>query len=69
MAKLKREDLNQLSVEDLKQRLHDDSEHLMKLRFNHAVNPIDNTAQLRYLRREIARLKTEMRKREMASAK
>ncbi len=68
MAKLKREDLNQLSTEDLKQRLHDDSERLMKLRFNHAVNPIDNPAQLRYLRREIARLKTEMRKRELATA-
>ncbi len=68
MAKLKREDLNQLSMEDLKQRLHDDSEHLMKLRFNHAVNPIDNPSQIKHLRREIARLKTEMRKRELASA-
>jgi large subunit ribosomal protein L29 len=69
MAKLKKEDLNQLSNEDLKQRLHDDSERLMKLRFNHAVNPLDNPIQLRYIRREIARIKTEIRKREMASAK
>lgn len=69
MAKLKREDLNQLSNEDLQQRLHDDSQHLTKLRFTHAVNPIDNPAQLRAIRREIARLKTEIRKRELASAK
>lgn len=69
MAKLKKEDLNQLSNEDLKQRLLDDSDRLTKLSFNHAVNPLDNPIQLRYIRREIARLKTEIRKREMASAK
>ncbi len=68
MAKLKKEDLNQLNDADLKQRLHDDAERLVKLRFNHAVNPIDNPAQLRYVRREIARLNTEMRKRELVSA-
>ncbi len=69
MAKLKKEDLNQLSSEDLQQRLHDDSERLMKLRFNHAVNPLDNPIQLRYIRREIARIKTEIHKRQLASAK
>ncbi len=68
MAKLKKEDLNQLNDADLKQRLFDDVERLVKLRFNHAVNPIDNPAQLRYVRREIARLNTEMRKRELVSA-
>lgn len=69
MAKLKREDLNQLSMEDLKQRLHDYTDRLQKLRFNHAVNPIDNPTQITYVRREIARLNTEIRKRELVSAK
>lgn len=69
MAKLKKEDLQQLSNDDLKQRLHDDGDRLMKLRFNHAVNPIDNPAQIKYMRREIARLQTEIRKREIATAK
>ena len=68
MAKLKKEDLNQLSNEDLQQRLHDDSDRLMKLRFNHAVNPLDNPIQLRYIRREIARIKTEIHKRKLAAA-
>jgi large subunit ribosomal protein L29 len=69
MAKLKKEDLNQLSNEDLKQRLFDDSDRLTKLSFNHAVNPLDNPIQLRYIRREVARIKSEIRKRELASAK
>lgn len=69
MADLKKEDLNSLSIDDLKQRLTDDSDRLQKLRFNHAVNPLDNPTQLRFLRREIARLKTEMRRRELAAVK
>lgn len=67
MAQIKREDLNNLTSEDLKQRLHDDADRLQKLRFNHAVNPLENPLQLRYLRREVARLKTELRKRELTA--
>ncbi len=67
MAQIKREDLNNLTLEDLNQRLHDDAERLQKLRFNHAVNPLENPLQLRYLRREIARLKTELRKRALSA--
>ena len=69
MAKIKREDLNTLSNQDLQQRLVDDSERLQKLRFNHAVNPLDSPMQIRQMRREIARLRTEMRKREMTASK
>lgn len=68
MAKLKREDLNQLSLDDLKQRLQDDSDRLQKLRFNHAVTTLDNPLQLRFLRREVARLKTEIHAREKENA-
>lgn len=69
MAKIKREDLNTLSVEDLKQRLLDDAGRLQKLQFNHAVNPLDNPMQIRFMRREIARLKTELKQRELAASK
>ncbi|MBK6732422.1 MAG: 50S ribosomal protein L29 [Bacteroidetes bacterium] len=67
MAQIKKEDLNSLTTEDLKQRLHDDADRLQKLRFNHAVNPLENPLQLRYLRKEVARLKTELRKRELTA--
>lgn len=67
MAQIKKEDLNNLTTDDLKQRLHDDADRLQKLRFNHAVNPLENPLQLRFLRREIARLKTELRKRELTA--
>ncbi|HPE96654.1 MAG: 50S ribosomal protein L29 [Chitinophagales bacterium] len=66
MAKIKSEDLKSLNVQDLQQRLEDDRERLQKLQFNHAVNPLENPMQVRFLRREIARLQTEIRKRELA---
>ncbi|HAE14356.1 MAG: 50S ribosomal protein L29 [Chitinophagales bacterium] len=63
---MKSEDLKSLNVQDLQQRLEDDRERLQKLQFNHAVNPLENPMQVRFLRREIARLQTEIRKRELA---
>jgi large subunit ribosomal protein L29 len=69
MAKMKKEDINTLSIDDIKQRLVDDTAMLQKLKFNHAVNPLDNPIQIKYMRREIARLKTELRQREIATGK
>lgn len=66
MATIKKEDLKGLSLEDLRQRLEDDLLRFQQLRFNHAVNPLENPMQVRFLRREIARLKTEIRQRELA---
>jgi large subunit ribosomal protein L29 len=66
MATIKKEDLKGLGLEDLRQRLEDDLLRLQQLRFNHAVNPLENPMQVRFLRKEIARLKTEIRQRELA---
>jgi large subunit ribosomal protein L29 len=66
MANIKAEDLKTLGMEDLKQRLEDDKQRLVQLQFNHAVNPLENPLQIRFLKKEIARLHTEIRKRELA---
>ncbi|HCK21350.1 MAG TPA: 50S ribosomal protein L29 [Bacteroidetes bacterium] len=63
---MKAEDLKTLGMEDLKQRLEDDKQRLVQLQFNHAVNPLENPLQIRFLKKEIARLHTEIRKRELA---
>jgi large subunit ribosomal protein L29 len=68
MAQLRKEDILQMSMADLEQKLADDQELLMKLRFNHAVSPLDNPLALRHTRREVARLKTEIRRRETEKA-
>ena len=49
---------------DLKARLQEDQQRLKKLEFAHAISPLENPVSIRGLRRDIARLKTELKKRE-----
>lgn len=58
-------DLKNLSEQDLKNRLVDDEQRMKRLRFSHSVTPVENPMTLRAGRRDIARLKTELRKREL----
>ena len=58
-------DLNNLSENDLVSRIAESELRLKKLKFTHAVSPLENPLDIRELRREIARLKTEKRNREL----
>jgi large subunit ribosomal protein L29 len=55
-----------LSEEDLKARISEDELRLKKLTFAHAISPLENPMNIRGLRREIARLKTELAKKKVA---
>jgi large subunit ribosomal protein L29 len=50
-----------LSEEDLKARINEDEVRLRKLEFAHAITPLENPMSIRNLRREVARLKTQLR--------
>lgn len=52
------QELRGLETEALRKRLNDTEEELMKLRFKHASTQLDQTASLRDLRLQIARIKT-----------
>jgi len=54
-----------LSESDLKARISEDELRLKKLSFAHAISPLENPMNIRGLRREIARLKTELNKKKM----
>jgi large subunit ribosomal protein L29 len=49
-------------------RLHELNEELFKLRFQFATRQLTNTARIRTVRRDIARVKTLQRQRELSSA-
>jgi large subunit ribosomal protein L29 len=53
-----------MNVQDLQARLEDDMQRMKKLQFAHGISPLENPMSLRDLRREIARLKTELKKKE-----
>lgn len=68
MAIDKLKDLASLSDTDLKADLEAMMLSYQKLRFDHSVKGLDNPLDLRDMRRNIARLNTEIRKRELSSA-
>ncbi|MER3452304.1 MAG: 50S ribosomal protein L29 [Acidimicrobiia bacterium] len=60
--------LRELSDEELRSRLGEARQELFNLRFQHATGQLDNTARLGQVRREIARIETLLREREIAAA-
>jgi large subunit ribosomal protein L29 len=52
---------------DLGARIQEDEMRLKKLQFGHAISPLENPMSIRELRKDIARLKTELHKRELGS--
>jgi large subunit ribosomal protein L29 len=67
MAKAKKakkvDDYRSLDDKALMEKVGDEVVRLKKMKFSHAVNPIENPLTIRQLRRTIAQMKTEQRKR------
>jgi len=59
--------LKDLNLVDIKARIQEDELRLKKLEFAHAISPLENPISIRNLRKDIARLKTEWRKRELSA--
>lgn len=61
-------DLRDLSNDELRARLNDTREELMKLRFQQATGELTDFTRLRYTRRSIARLLTLINERERSAS-
>ena len=66
---MKQSVINELTTEELFERLEDEVGSLGKLKINHTVSQLESPIVLREKRRNIARLKTEITKRELAQSK
>ncbi len=62
---MKKEEIKELSTADLRERLVQMEREYLQLTVNHAVSPLDNPAKITADRRMIARVKTELRQREL----
>ncbi len=62
---MKQQVIAEFSTPELKERLAEEQVQLGKLVLTHAVTPIENPNQIKEQRRTIARMKTELRKREI----
>jgi large subunit ribosomal protein L29 len=61
-------EMKDLSLEELKKRLADEQENLANLRFQLATSQLESPINVRLVRRDIARIKTVIRERELQKA-
>jgi large subunit ribosomal protein L29 len=60
--------IRELTDAELQQKLVEETANLKRLVMNHAVSPIENPLSIRTSRKTIARIRTEIRKRELANS-
>lgn len=63
---MKNSEIKALTVEELQEKINTENDSLQKLNFAHAISPIENPMKIRQTKKTIARLKTELRAKELA---
>lgn len=63
---MKKENFNALSLEDLQSRLADEQSRLQKLRFANAITPVQNTNEIRGVKKNVARMLTAITQKQNA---
>ncbi|RZJ34945.1 MAG: 50S ribosomal protein L29 [Flavobacterium sp.] len=61
---MKQSEIKNLSAAELQEKLSQAKKNYADLKMAHAVSPIENPLQIRSMRRSVARLATELTKRE-----
>ena len=64
---MKAKELREMSSENLEKELDELKQELFKLKFSLAVNGLDNPLKIKLVKRDIARIKTVLRQRQLAN--
>ena len=64
---MRTKELHELTVDELNVKLKELSEELFNLRFRHAIGQLENSASLKTCKKDIAKVKTILRARELAA--
>ncbi len=62
---MKQEVITEMGTAELNERLDEERKRLIRLKLNHAVSPLDNPHQISANRKAIARIETELRRRQI----
>ena len=62
---MKQSEIKELSVAELQEKLSEVKKSYADLQMAHAISPLENPIQLRTIRRTVARIATELTKREL----
>ena len=59
--------IKEMSSSEIKERIDNEKSMLQKLKMNHTVSPLENPLKIKFTKRTIARLLTELHKRDAGS--
>ena len=62
---MKTKEIKELETKELAEKLETEVAKYNMMKINHAVTPVENPSQIKAARRDIARMKTELRQREL----
>ena len=62
---MKMYEIREMSNEELRKRIKEEEKNLVDLRFQNALKNLTNTSKIRETKKDIARMKTELRQREL----
>ena len=62
---MKTKEIKELETKELAEKLETEVANYNQMKLNHAVTPMENPSQIKAARRDIARMKTELRQREL----
>ena len=62
---MKTSEIKELSNQELVERIDNEKSMLVRMKLNHAISPLDNPQKIKYARRTIAKLMTEIRHRDL----
>jgi len=57
---MKNSEIKQLTTKELEERIEDEKQTLVKMKLNHTVSPLDNPLKMKFMKKDIARMKTEL---------
>ena len=58
-------EIREIATNELAERIEAEVANYNQMGLNHSISPLENTAQIKQLRRTIARMKSELRQREL----
>ena len=62
---MKISEIKGLDTKELTERMENEVQKLQNMKLNHPITPLENPSQIKAARRDIARMKTELRQREL----
>jgi large subunit ribosomal protein L29 len=62
---MKSKEVKELETKELVEKIENAQEKLQNMKLTHSVSPLENPSQIKATRRDIARMKTELRQREL----